>query len=463
MKKIFTLAISFATAFTSFTQSLGYKDLGVLFSGNGHNGSARFTAMSGAFGAIGGDISAVNINPAGIAVFNNSQFSATFNSRNTAIAARYYGTDKTIKEDYINFSNAGAVLVFNSAYNSGWTKFAFGVNYRIKKDFNDSFLASGNSEIPTFRDFPLDQNDPAIDYNISDQQVFSNFYDGEITEFNFAFSAVHEEKLYVGASLNTYSLDFIQRSNLTEFNQDGNGNTLDANIYQQNNTSGAGLSLSTGFIYKLNQYFRFGLSYQTPTWFREILEETNILDNEGYFGDTEISVSEDPNSVYSNTAGNYFPINSFRYKLKTPSKITASAAVVFGDKGLISIDYTNKNYDNIKLSNALDFQDENQFFQNNLRNTHALNLGTEWRMDRFSIRGGYLYEQSPDKNAIDSDNLEGYSFGGGYNFGNFKIDFAYSNNNRTGLYPFYSQFNEINAAGLTIDNQTFTATLSINL
>lgn len=109
-----------------------------------------------------------------------------------------------------------------------------------------------------------------------------------------------------------------------------------------------------------------------------------------------------------------------------------------------------------------DFSDENNFFANELRNTHAINIGSEWRFDRFSVRGGYKYEQSPDKMALDSDNLEGYSFGGGYNFGNFKIDLAYSNNNITTPYNFYSGFN-VNAADLDIDNRFFTATVSINL
>ena len=40
-------------------------------------GTARFRAMSGAFGALGGDMSAVNINPAGSAIFNNSHASAS--------------------------------------------------------------------------------------------------------------------------------------------------------------------------------------------------------------------------------------------------------------------------------------------------------------------------------------------------------------------------------------------------
>ena len=35
-------------------------------------GTARFKSMSGAFGALGGDMSAVSINPAGSAIFNLS-------------------------------------------------------------------------------------------------------------------------------------------------------------------------------------------------------------------------------------------------------------------------------------------------------------------------------------------------------------------------------------------------------
>ncbi len=260
--------------------------------------------------------------------------------------------------------------------------------------------------------------------------------------------------------LNFYDLNFSQQSNLTEFNSDVNGNELDANLYQENFTTGTGFSANAGFIYKAHQNFRFGVSYQTPTWFTEIIEETNIVDNEGFFGDTEIVVSND-SSIYDNTAGGFFPSQGLIYKLKTPSKLTASAALIFGKNGLLSFDYTNKNYKNLKLSGD-NFSAENQFFQNELRNTHNFNVGTEWRFDRFSLRGGYVFEQSPDKLAIDSDNLQGYSVGGGYNFGNFKLDFSYSDNNRTGLYNFYSGFN-VNPTNLTIDNRVFTASVSINL
>lgn len=139
MKKIITLAVLFAVTITSYSQSLGYQDLGLLFSQDDNNGTARFTSMSGAFGALGGDLSVMNINPAGLAVFNNSAFAATLNSRNTDINTTYYGNSTNNQEQFLNLSQAGAVLVFDSAYKSDWSKFAIGFNYRITKDFTNSF------------------------------------------------------------------------------------------------------------------------------------------------------------------------------------------------------------------------------------------------------------------------------------------------------------------------------------
>lgn len=460
MKQFLIIAAFFATTIVSFSQSLGYQDLGILFSQEDNNGSARFTAMSGAFGALGGDISSINVNPAGLSVFKNSMFSGTFNSRNSDIISNYYGNTLTTQNQFINLSQAGAVLVFDSTYKSEWTKFAVGFNYRITKDFDDNFLAQGNSGVTTFTEFPLDNNDPKLNYNIADEQGFNNSYRGELSELNIGFSSLHQDKLHVGVGLNFYDLNFIQQSTLSEFNSDVNGNELDAYLYQENVTTGTGFSANLGFIYKAHPNFRFGLAYQTPTWFTEIIEETNITDNEGFFGDTEILVSND-NLIYDNTTGGFFPTQGLIYRLKTPSKLTASAALIFGKNGLLSFDYTNKNFQNIKLSGD-DFSTENQSFQNDFTNTHNINIGTEWRFDRFSLRGGYKYEQSPDIAALDSDNLEGYSLGAGYNFGNFKVDFAYSDSNRTAAYNFYSGFN-VNATNLTLDNKVFTATVSINL
>ena len=74
MKKILLTAIGIITMAFSYGQDITDA---VRFSNDNVQGSARFKAMSGAFGALGGDLSAVSINPAGSAFFNNSYASVT--------------------------------------------------------------------------------------------------------------------------------------------------------------------------------------------------------------------------------------------------------------------------------------------------------------------------------------------------------------------------------------------------
>jgi hypothetical protein len=461
MKKATLFVLFCAVSLSSFSQSLGYEDLAILFSKDNNTGSARYNAMSGAFGALGGDISAVKINPASGAIFNNSLFTVSLDSRSAEINTNYYGNSTTTQENYFNFSQAGAVFVYNNYTNSDWSKFAFSFNYSIRNNYDTHFIANGNSSIATFIEFPLDTGNPKTQYVNSEAQQFSTAYKGDITEYNFAVSSMYQNDLYLGASINMYDLKFSQQSFLKEQNNDGSGNVLNAKFYQENNTVGTGFSISAGAIYKVSKSLRLGFSYQTPTWFTEIREETNILNNDGFLGDTEIIVSNN-NTIYDNTTGNYFPIQTFSYKLKTPSKTTASIAYVFGKSGLINLDYTLSNYKDLKLSND-DFTIENQFFNTNLRNTYTINVGAEWRFKSLSLRGGYHFSQNPNAFAIKSDNIKGYSYGAGYSFGNVKLDFAYQNKTNTQLYDFYPQYNQVNAAGLKIDNRILTATLSINL
>lgn len=467
MNKFYTTIVFLLVGLAINGQSLGYQDLAQLFSQDDFNGSARFTGMSGAFGAVGGDVSAMNINPAGIAIFNYSAFSGTFNNRATAVNALYSGNNATTENQFFNLSQAGAVLVFKTE-ESDWSKLALGANFRITKDFSDTFFASGNSGIATFRDYPLDANDPAIDFSNTTGQKFSNTYIGETTELNFAISGVYQKNLYLGASLNFYELNFLQEALLSEFNDDGNGNILDVDLFQSNITAGTGFSANLGFIYKVTKDFRFGVSYQTPTWYTNIIQDTNfdpasLADiNVNDIGETTYYFNNDRSYTESNNL--YFS----DYALRTPSKLTASAAYVFGKVGLISIDYSRRYFTNTNLrSNDVfidGFTPENQFFQTELRNTNNLNVGTEWRLGRLNVRGGYLYQQAADTLALESDDLQGYSFGAGYDFGNFRIDVAYSNNNRTAAYNFYPQSDiQVESSELNIDNSIFTTSISFHL
>ena len=446
MKKLF-LAATLCVAFISNAQTLGYNDIGVQFSKENINGTARFNAMSGAFGALGGDLSALETNPAGAAVFLKSEFTLTFGTNNMETTSNYYGNIQFSESNNADITQSGGVFVFNTySRNSNWGKIALGFNYSLANDFENFWIANGNSNYPTWID---DANDEDILYLNSNGQYFENLTDGENSKYTFTFASEYNENLYLGASISSYDIEHYQQILLEEYNNDGNGNNLDASLIQELFTYGEGFSFNFGLISKPNENLRLGLAYKSPVWYN-LSEDYLESDLEVYYSNTDELLTD------------YSGINTFDYKLKTPSKFTGSFAYIFDKQGLISIDYIYKNYSDVKLSNS-NFSIENQAFKSDLESTGELRIGTEWRFDDVSLRGGYHIEKSPYKNALDSDSIEGFSFGAGYKFRGGKLDFSYQKSSNTGAYNFYPQYNQVNAAELNIDNSKITATLVLNI
>jgi len=77
-------------------------------------GTARFQAMGGAFGALGGDLSALNVNPAGAAVFNNSLLTLSGTYYNNTNDTRYFGSFNTNTFSNTDLSQVGGVFVFKA-------------------------------------------------------------------------------------------------------------------------------------------------------------------------------------------------------------------------------------------------------------------------------------------------------------------------------------------------------------
>ncbi|HET8752740.1 MAG TPA: UPF0164 family protein, partial [Salinimicrobium sp.] len=106
------------------------------------NGTARYRSMSGAFGALGGDLSALNINPAGSAVFLRSSLSFSLDIASAENDVSYFGGMTNNSYSNVNLGQAGAVFVFNSSdEESNWKKFTLGFNYSKMANFEDNFSA----------------------------------------------------------------------------------------------------------------------------------------------------------------------------------------------------------------------------------------------------------------------------------------------------------------------------------
>lgn len=108
------------------------------------NGTARFRAMGGAFGALGGDLSSLNINPAGSAIFANNQFGVTLSNYNTKNNSNYFGTKTKDSENSFILNQAGGVMVFKDTRpSSNWKKLSIAVNYENTNNYNNNIFSSG--------------------------------------------------------------------------------------------------------------------------------------------------------------------------------------------------------------------------------------------------------------------------------------------------------------------------------
>ena len=131
-------------------------------------------------------------------------------------------------------------------------------------------------------------------------------------------------------------------------------------------------------------------------------------------------------------------INIFQdYKLQTPSKITGSGALIFKKIGLISFDYSVKDYSSIKFkpSNDPHFIEQNNIISTNLEKSISYRIGAEILQNRMSYRAGYKFEENPRVST--GDDLTGFSFGLGYKINNSRIDLSFEKFNLKNTHQMY--------------------------
>ncbi|MFT5251180.1 MAG: hypothetical protein ACI87N_000152 [Flavobacteriales bacterium] len=151
-KNIFLLLVvlGFSTA-----QSQEIKDA-LRYSQDNLTGTARFRAMSGAFGALGGDLSAIGINPAGSAIFANNQVGFTVSNSSKKNESNYFGTNTTEKNNSFDLNQAGGVFVFkNQSATSNWKKVTLGLNFENTNNFNNSVFSAGTNPTRSFGNYFL--------------------------------------------------------------------------------------------------------------------------------------------------------------------------------------------------------------------------------------------------------------------------------------------------------------------
>ncbi|MDO4880679.1 MAG: outer membrane protein transport protein [Capnocytophaga sp.] len=460
MKKKLSISFLLITAIVSaqnVTDALRYStdDL---------NGTARFKAMSGAFGALGGDFSAIGINPAGSSVFSRSEIGFTLGNESVRSKNTFANSSNknTSSDFYINQFG----LIFSIPTNDDNNSFSFAFNYSIPKNFDGKELSYSGLSDRNLGDYfayfanGISQNNLIVnsrnnesvssvyrylgqEYGYRYQQAFLGYqsmlinpnsnsssetgytsnassnstlqnYDirteGEIRKYNFNFSG-RIDNIYLGLNLNSHNVNYLETKYLTENNYSG-GNVNYSRYQLETKTTGSGFSFQLGAIAKITEGLRLGVAYESPTWY-------NLQDETKEFLRTRIN----DNGVLRTYDTDPQYVNLYdEYKLRTPGSWTASVAYIFGKKALISLDYIYKGYQNMKFNTDF-LNSQNEIISNELRDVNIIRFGGEYRIKAFSLRAGTRYEQSPYKRNV--GDLNGYSLGVGYSFSGIRLDVSY--------------------------------------
>ncbi|QXP59798.1 OmpP1/FadL family transporter [Olleya sp. HaHaR_3_96] len=470
MKKITILIMGILSISVSNAQSISDA---LRYSSGEITGTARFQSMSGAFGALGGDLSAISINPASSAVFTTSYASFTLGTENNSNSTNYFnGTDNSSNTS-LNLNQGGGVFIFkNSNNDSPWKKFSLAMEYDITKNYDNDWRANGtgNTSIGQYflanaqglrldeiSAFPGESTSDAYAgigsaYGYGNQQAFlgydsyilePNSFDDDNTQYtsniegnsfqqDYTYSATgyngkisfnlgtqYGENTYFGLNLNSHFLNYERYTSFYETNNNTSSLVKEVLFDNTLSTNGSGFSFQLGGIFKLTNELRAGITYESPTWMTLEDETTQYV---------ETLVADDTNGDFYQIV-NPNIINIFEsYRIQTPSKITGSLAYVFGTQGLISFDYSRKDYSKTKFKPTSDpsFSAQNALMENVLTAASTFKIGAEYKVKQFSFRGGYRIEESPYANGTTVGDLTGYSLGLGYNFGNTNLDLAFN-------------------------------------
>lgn len=372
-------------------------------------GTARFSGMGGAMGALGGDLTTMAYNPAGIGVFRTSTMAFTPTWTNSRSETAYYGSVNNGSYNNFHLGNIGFVTSAPVDGMNGFEYLNFGFAYNQLNNFSQGFLVSGVNDYGSYLDgetqgvndygpdgnlfvdadviyYDDDANGYINDYMLNDPMVYgaeqsksvrSTGYGGQ---YDFSLATNYMDVLYMGFSMGIMHVAYEESSFYNETPPTVVPNLYDFESNDYFRTKGNGFNFKFGLIGRVNDWLRLGAGIHTPTFF-------SLRDS--YSSEVNATIEYD-DGLSNNTAktGEGY----FEWELNTPFKALGSAALIFGKHGLISFDYEFVDYSSMSMQ-AVDylFVDENNQIANIYGIAHNLKAGGEFNMGPLVLRAGYAY------------------------------------------------------------------------
>ncbi len=414
-----------------------------------YSGTARFTSMAGAFGALGGDFSALSTNPATIGIYRRSEFTFTPSFFNQKTTSSFSGNSLDDYKYNVNFSNAGIVLSYYEPETKNlWKGVMFGFGYNRLNNFNSRLAITGKNSTSSLLDFYIsDAQEMGLDTSAMDPfgtqlalnsgAIFSDtngtYYhhlqgsygqvqskavttSGSMGETVFTLGGNYSDKLFLGATIGIPHIRYHEESTYME---EGDSTALNGfqsfELNQDLRTTGVGFNFKFGMIYKPTDWVRIGGAIHSPSYFE--MHDDWSSDMKTSFSNAQWNgESESPSGIYD-------------YSLVTPMRTMGSIGFIIKKIGLIGVDYEFVDYPSATLrSDKYKYLTENKAIREKYMEGSNIRVGTEWRLQPLSLRGGFAYYSSPFKRGTGNDGVGAridYTAGIGFREENFFLDFAY--------------------------------------
>jgi hypothetical protein len=500
MKKIF-LALLVIVAVNSNIYAQ-YTNDALRFSQTNFGSTARFKAMGNAQIGVGGDISSLGGNPAGLGLFTKSEFSFTPEFNGTKANASYLDKQTNTNKSQINANQIGAVF-FAPNYKQrgqettkGLISAVFGLGYNRNNDFSTEINYNGSNTKTSMADYFAEIAGKTLpnklangslermaydNYLISYDNVAGNYYpetfadntqpsqqkknelrSGSVSEFNFAVALNISNQIYIGANLGLVDIRYTSDA---QYEEAGKLHIADQPIsatknykflFNQNQTTkGSGANGRLGIIFRPEKNFRIGATLQTPTWLVINDSYTEGLDNRGTTNGTSNKETYD-----------------FSYNLRTPLKGALGASYIIANRAILTADVDFIDYSTIKFSTSEGYattddvavmKSNNTGVRQNYRNAINYRVGAEYKIDKVSLRAGYGLNGSPYK--TDENNFfetKVYSGGLGYRVNNYFLDLTYQKIQGNNSFSPYT-LNAGNEPVATIKNEKTNVFLTFGL
>ncbi len=417
-------------------------------------GTARFSAMGGAFGALGADFSALSNNPAGIGLYKSSEITVTPSLYFGSTESTYFGDFSEDDKYNFNLGNIGVVIVSPIRKpESEWKHVQFGFGLNRLNNYNNRVLITGFNNASSLltpyviesQGLSLDQldnfgsglaYDTELMYDIApgtyvidmpNGGVFqrkSIRTSGSMNEMVLSAGANYNNFLYLGATLGVPFFKYKETSIYTETDVENRNDYFHSfTKTDELETEGSGVNFKVGVIIRPADWIRIGGAIETPTFF------TDVTDT---YSTTFKSTFDTAGSLRASASGFY------EYELQTPFKAMAGVGFIIGQSGLISADYQYIDYTKARLRAAdYDFDAENEAIKDGYLKGNNLRLGAEWRAGVVSLRGGYAISDNPYRTGTNSA-VHTYSAGLGLRQNRFFVDFTWLMNDMDDEYHLYS-------------------------